>query len=129
MSRPPKPGGPFDAHLTLRLPTEDRAAWRAAAATANLGVSDWLRSQVAAAASVPGAFTGRGAPRRPAAVSDPKLTWLASNISSSCNQLAKHVNTAAVIASPIQAVQILESLKAIEETARELFNSSERRNG
>lgn len=121
MSRPPKPGGPFDAHLTLRLPTEDRAAWRAAAAAANLGVSDWLRSQVAAAASVPGAFTGRGARRRQAAPVDARLLWLASNLASNTNQLARACNTAVATGAPFQLVQVLEELRRIQDAAHEFF--------
>lgn len=119
--RPPKPGGPFEARLTVRLPADDAQAWRAAAANAGLGVSDWLREAVASAAGVPGSTTGRGARRLPAQVADMRLLWLVSNLTSNLNQLARACNSSAARGEPVHLVQVLEQLRQIQTAAHQLL--------
>lgn len=118
--RPPKPGGPFEARLTVRLPTDDARAWRAAATDAGLGVSDWLRDAVARASAVPGAATRRGARRRPAPA-DGRLLWLVSNLTSNVNQLARACTSSAARGEPIQLVQVLKVLHQIQTSSHELL--------
>lgn len=119
--RPAKPGGPFEARLTVRLPTDDARAWRAAATEAGLGVSDWLRNAVARASAVPGAATGRGARRRPAQAVDGRLLWLVSDLTSNVNQLARACNSSAARGEPILLVQVLGVLHQIQARSHELL--------
>ena len=121
--RPPKLGGPFEARLTVRLSVDDALVWRASAAEAGLGLSDWLRAQVAAAAAVPGATSGRGARRRQAEPADPRILWLFSNLTSNINQLSRSCNSTLAQGEPIQLIHVLEVLKKIHDAAHGLLSN------
>ena len=101
MGRPPRaPQGASTAKVTVRLPEQVATGWRAAAAAAELTVSDWVRGQVAAAR--PGehaGWVGRRPPRRRTGLGravappvDPAVVVQLARIGNNLNQIARHLN-------------------------------------
>ena len=101
MGRPPRaPQGASTAKVTVRLPEQVAAGWRAAAAAAELTVSDWVRGQVAAARpGEPAGWVGRRPPRRRTGLGravappvDPAVVVQLARIGNNLNQIARHLN-------------------------------------
>ena len=101
MGRPPRaPQGASTAKVTVRLPEQVAAGWRAEAAAAELTVSDWVRGQVAAARpGEPAGWVGRRPPRRRTGLGravappvDPAVVVQLARIGNNLNQVARHLN-------------------------------------
>jgi hypothetical protein len=101
MGRPPRaPQGASTAKVTVRLPEQVAAGWRAAAAAAELTVSDWVRGQVAAARpGEPAGLVGRRPPRRRTGLGravaspvDAAVVVQLARIGNNLNQIARHLN-------------------------------------
>lgn len=105
--------------LPVRLPTSLVERLRDQAAAAGCSVSDALRSHLTLAEAKP---LGKPRPRRRepkklGAVSgaDPVLLRELASIGNNMNQLARTVNAGLLAGSPIECVQILASLRSIEQ--------------
>lgn len=105
--------------LPVRLPTSTVERLRDQATAAGCSLSDVLRSHLTLADAKP---LGKPRPRRRepkklGAVSgaDPVLLRELASVGNNMNQLARSVNSGLLGGTPIECVQILASLRAIEQ--------------
>lgn len=113
--------------LPVRLPTSTVERLREQATAAGCSLSDVLRSHLTLAEAKP---LGKPRPRRRepkklGAVSgaDPVLLRELASFGNNMNQLARSVNSGLLGGTPIECIQILSSLRAIEQ---EIMAISER---
>lgn len=117
---------PRETRIGLRLQPEDADAWRAAALTCGMNLSDWLRLAVRAGAGAVTPTSGRRTPdrhkpdlskRRYTAV-DPALLFQLSQAGNSLNQCAQRLNSQHVIGQAIDLLNAAQSLKRIDESLK-----------
>lgn len=107
--------------LSVRLPAEEAADWKAAAARSGLTLSDWLRSQIRID-GVDVVVTRKPPPRKVAARApvhvDPALVRAVANAGNNLNQIARHLHSGGAIDS----TAILAALVATEQRLQEILN-------
>lgn len=116
------------ARLAFRLPSDVADAWRIAARSADLSLSDWLRTQIRLDGVAP-VVTHKPSPQkapksRPHVPADPDLVRAVASAGNNLNQIARRLNRGESVPNGQVLVVLVEVERRLQEILDQCTSSS-----